>query len=112
MIEYINYAWRKFNVRHLRLLRAGLENDKLIFSKFAKMLILGKLIIVIIDECLFKFSSLPLYTWMKKGEPSIKIIRNTSKRFNSIAVKLDDKVYFMIKTIHQKMMMFDCLSIY
>ena len=42
MIEYINYAWRKFNVRLLKLLRAGLENDKLIFSKFAKMLILEK----------------------------------------------------------------------
>ena len=32
--------WRKFNVRLLILLRAGLENDVLIFSKFAKMLIL------------------------------------------------------------------------
>ena len=89
--------WRKFNVRLIRLLRAGLENDVLIFSKFAKMLIQEKLIIVFIDKCLFKFSSLTLYIWMKKDEPSIKIIRNTSKRFNSIAVKLDDKVYFMIK---------------
>ena len=61
------------------------------------MLIQEKLIIVFIDECLFKFSSLTLYIWMKKDEPSIKIIRNTSKRFNSIAVKLDDKLYFMIK---------------
>ena len=69
-------------------LRAGLDDDRLVFSKFVKMLINAKFIIVYIDECSFNSSSLPLYTWMKKGEPPVKVIRDNSKRYNSIAGKL------------------------
>ena len=98
MIEFMNYAWRKANVRPPRSLRAGLEDDRLIFSNFVKMLIQAKFIIVYIDECSFNSSSLPLYTWMKKGEPPVKVIQDTSKRYNSIAAKWEDKVYFMIKS--------------
>ena len=97
MIEYMNYAWRKANIRPPRSLRAGLDDDRLVFSKFVKMLINAKFIIVYIDECSFNSSSLPLYTWMKKGEPPVKVIRDNSKRYNSIAAKWENYVYFMIK---------------
>ena len=61
------------------------------------MLINAKFIIVYIDECSFNSSSLPSYTWMKKGEPPVKVIRDNSKRYNSIATKWENYVYFMIK---------------
>ena len=97
MIEYMNYAWRKANIIPPRSLRAGLDDARLVFSKFVKMLINAKFIIVYIDECSFNSSSLPLYTWMKKGEPPVKVIRDNSKRYNSIAEKWKNYVYCMIK---------------
>ena len=97
MKEYMNYAWRKANVRPPRSLRTGLEVDRLVFEQFVKMLIQAKFIIVYIDEWSFNSSSLPLYTWMKKGEPPVKVIRDTSKRYNSIDAKWESNVYFMIK---------------
>ena len=79
MIEYMNCTRRKFNVRHPRLLRAGLEDDKLIFNKFVKMLIQVNIIIIYIDERSFNSSSLLLYSQMKKGEPLIRVIKNATK---------------------------------
>ena len=61
------------------------------------MLINAKFIIVYINECSFNSLSLPLYTRMKKGEPPVKVIRDNSKRYNSIAAKWENYVYFMIK---------------
>ena len=46
MIEYMNYAWRKANIRPPRSLRTGLDDDRLVFIKFVKMLINAKFIIV------------------------------------------------------------------
>ena len=76
MIEYMNYAFRKPNIRPPRSLRAGLDDDRLVFSKFVKMLINAKFIIIYIDECSFNSSSIPLYTWMRKDEPPVKVIRD------------------------------------
>ena len=93
----MNYSWRKANVRPPRSLRQGLEEDRVIFKEFIKKLIELKFLIVYIDEWSFNSSSLPLYSWMKKGEPANKVIRETTNRCNSIAAKWDKNVYFLLK---------------
>ena len=35
---------------------------------------------------------------MKKGKPAIKVIRETSNRYNSVAAEWGEYVYFLIKT--------------
>ena len=88
MINYMNYSWRKANVRPPRSLRAGLEEDRIAFIKF---------VIVYIDEWSFNSSTLPLYTWMKKGEDASIVIRDSNTRFNSIATQWETYLYIMIK---------------
>ena len=51
--------------------------------------------LVFIDEWSFNPSTIPLYSWMKKGEPAGVVIRNTTERYNSIAARWEDNVYFM-----------------
>ena len=53
--------------------------------------------LVFIDEWSFNPSTIPLYSWMKRGEPAGVVIRNTTERYNSIAAQWEDNVYFMLK---------------
>ena len=96
--DVMHYSWRKANTRPPRSLRPGLAEDRLVFKEFISKLIQSKFLIVYIDECSFNPSSLPLYTWMKKGETAIKVIRSTTERYNSIAAQWNNNVYFMIKS--------------
>ena len=93
----MNYSWRKANVRPPRSLRNGLEEDRTIFREMIWMLVKSKFVIVYIDEWSFNPSSIPLYSWMKKGEQPEKIIRSTTDRYNSIAAQWEKNIYFMIK---------------
>ena len=95
--DVMHYSWRKANMRPPRSLRPGLAEDRLVFKEFILKLIQSKFLIVYIDECSFNPSSLPLYTWMKKGEAAIKVIRSTTERYNSIAAQYNNNVYFMLK---------------
>ena len=54
--------------------------------------------IVYIDEWSFNSSAIPLYSWMKRGEPANIVIRSTTERYNSIAAQWENNVYFMIKS--------------
>ena len=96
--DAMHYSWREANTRPPRSLRPVLAEDRLVFKEFISKLIQSKFLIVYIDECSFNSSSLPLYTWMKKGETAIKVIRSTTERYNSIAVQWNNNVYFMIKS--------------
>ena len=98
LINILSYSWRKANVRPPRFLRPGLEEDRTIFKEFILKLKETNFLIVYIDEWSFNSSTLPLYSWMKKGEPAIKVIRETSNRYNSIAAQWGKYVYFLIKT--------------
>ena len=93
----MGYSWRKANTRPPRFLRQGLENDRTIFKEFIQKLKITKHLIVYIDEWTFNPSSLPLYSWMKKGEPAAKVIRETTNRYNSIAAQWSKNVYFILK---------------
>ena len=46
----------------------------------------------------FNPSTLPWYSWMKKGFPAEKLFRNTTDRSNAIAAQWEKNVYFMIKS--------------
>ena len=96
--EVMNYSWRKANTRPPRSLRPGLAEDRAVFKEFILKLIQSKFVIVYIDEWSFNSSSLPLYTWMKKGETATKVIRSTTERYNSIAAQWNNNVYFMLKS--------------
>ena len=80
--DVMNYSWRKANICPPRSLRPGLAEDKVVFKEFILKLIKSKFVIVHIDEWSYNLSSLPLYTWMKKGETAIKVIRSTTERNN------------------------------
>ena len=54
--------------------------------------------IVYIDECTFNPSSLPLYSWLKRGCELDKLIRQSNYRYNWIAALYEKKVVFNIKT--------------
>ena len=97
MINYMNYSWCKANVRPPRSLRAGLEEDRITFIQFINNLKTAKFVIVYIDEWSFNSATLPLYTWMKKGEDASIVIRDSNTRFNSIAAQWKTYLYFMIK---------------
>ena len=97
LVNIMNYSWRKANVRPPRSLRPGLNEDRIIFKELISKLVQTGYLIVYIDEWSCNPSSIPLYSWMKKGEPAEKIIRNTTERYNSIASQWDKYVYFMIK---------------
>ena len=42
-------------------------------------------------------STIPLYSWIKRGEPAGVVIRNTTERYNSIEAQWEDNAYFMLK---------------
>ena len=94
----MNYSWRKANTRPPRFLRPGLEDDRIVFKEFIQKLIDTKHLLIYIDEWNFSSSSLPLYSWMKKGEPANKVIRETTNRYNSIAAQWGKNVYFILKS--------------
>ena len=96
MINYMNYSSRKANVRPPRSLRAGLEEDRITFIQFINNLKTAKFVIVYIDEWSFNSSTLPLYTWMKKGEDASIVIRDSNTRFNLIEAQWETYLYFMI----------------
>ena len=70
----MNYSWRKGNTRPPRFLRQGLAEDRIIFKEFISKLKQAKFAIVYIDEWSLNPSTLPWYSWMKKGFPAEKII--------------------------------------
>ena len=93
----MGYSWRKSNVRPPRSLRPGLEEDRIVFKDLILKLIKAKFMLVFIDEWSFNPSVIPLYSWMKRGEPAGVVIRNTTERYNSIAAQWEDNVYFILK---------------
>ena len=97
LINVMGYSWRKANVIYPRSLRQGLEEDRNIFKEFIKKLKDLKFLLVFIDEWSFNPSSLPLYSWMIKGQPADKVIRETTNRYNSIAALWNKNVYFILK---------------
>ena len=96
-MNVMGYSWRKANVRPPRSLRQGREEDRNILKEFIKKLKDLKFLLVYIDEWSFNPSSLPLYSWMKKGQPADKVIRETTNRYNSIAALWNKNVYFILK---------------
>ena len=94
----MNYSWRKANVRPTRFLRPGLSQDRILFKKFIDKLYQTTFLIVFIDECSFNPTTIPRYSWMKRGEPADKLIRDTTNRYNSIAAQWDKFLYFVLKT--------------
>ena len=54
--------------------------------------------IVFIDECNFNPTTIPRYSWMKRGEPAEKLIRDTTNRYNLKETQWDKFVYFVLKT--------------
>jgi hypothetical protein len=48
---------------------AELKMQRLIFSKFMRMLILKKNWFIWIDECAFSSQTLSQYTWVSKDDP-------------------------------------------
>ena len=67
------------------------------FKDLILKLIKAKFMLVFIDKWSFNSSAIPIYSWMKKGEPAGVVIRNTIERYNSIAAQWEDNVYFMLK---------------
>ena len=70
----MNYSWRKGNKRPPRFLRQGLEEDRIIFKEFISKLKQAKLLLYTLMNEVFNPSTLPWYSWMKKGFPAEKII--------------------------------------
>ena len=97
LTEVLGYSWRKSNVRPPRSLRPGLDEDRIIFKDFISKQEIAKFLIVYVDEWSLNPSTIPLYSWMKRGEPASIVIRSTTERYNSIAAQWEDNVYFMIK---------------
>ena len=97
LTNVMNYSWRKGNSRPPKFLRQRLEEDRIVFKNFLEQQTQAKFVIVYIDEWSFNPSTLPWYSWMKKGTIADKIIRSTTDRYNAIAAQWESNVYFMIK---------------
>ena len=80
-----------------RSLRSRLEEDRVFFKDFILKPIQLKFTIVHIDEWSLNPSTLPLYTLMKKGRPTAKVIRIVTERYNSITAQWNNNLYLMIK---------------
>ena len=81
LTNVMNYSWRKGNSRPPKFLRQRLEEDRIVFKNFLEQLTQAKFVIVYIDEWSFNPSTLPWYSWMKKGTIADKIIRSTTDRY-------------------------------
>ena len=68
-----------------------------------------EIVIVYIDEWSFNPSSIPLYSWMKKGEQPMKIIRSTTDKYNSIAAQWKRIFTLWLKTKHQMRKVYEAL---
>ena len=97
MKNVLYLSWRRANIRPPLSLRPNLNEDRMIFSKFIKILKKANYTIVWIDECSFNASTFPIYTWSKIGEEADQLIRDTSSRYNCIAALYEKNVYFNLK---------------
>ena len=79
-------------------MRLELDEDRIIFKDFISKLEKSKSLIVYIDEWSFKPSAIPLYSWMKRGEPANIVIRSATERYNSFEDQWENNVYFMMKS--------------
>jgi hypothetical protein len=94
----MNYSWKKASQRApLSIKKTGLENDRVVFKNLINKLTQAKFLIVYMDECSFNSSALPLYTWIPKGNKNYNVIRPTNQRYNCIAARWNNEVYFHIK---------------
>jgi hypothetical protein len=96
----LKYSWRKAGQRCPNNLRDGLSDDRIVFQTFVNKLKTAGFLIVYIDECSFNAACLPLYTWMPKGQEALNVIRPTNLRYNCIAARWNDEVYFQVKQKH------------
>ena len=94
---HMNYSWRKASQRAPRWFKNGLEESRIIFKEFLFKLKKAGFIVVFIDESTFNCSSLPRYTWMKKGMPADRVIRTTSDSYNIILAQWNKEVFVKIK---------------
>ena len=69
-------------------------------------------IIIISKTLMTKISNISWRDYNKGGYDKGFTVRDSSKIYNFIDSKWEDKVYFMTKTIIRQKMMFDCLLIY
>ena len=97
MKNVLYLSWRRANIRPPLSLRPNLNEDRMIFTKFIKILKKINYTIVWIDECSFNASTFPIYTWSKIGEEADQLIRDTSSRYNCIAALYEKNVYFNLK---------------
>jgi len=93
----MGYSWRKSNERPPSFLNRNSKEEESLFKSMISKLEDLDYLIVYVDECSFNIKQLPLYSWMKKGEPPSKIIRGSSKTYNTIAAQWKDEVFFIIK---------------
>ena len=96
--NFMNYSWMKANVRPTRFFWPKLSQVRILFKKFIEKLNQTEFLIVFIDECSFNPTTISRYSWMKRGEPADKLIRDTTNRYNSIAAQWDKFVHFDLKT--------------
>ena len=75
-----------------------LSQVRILFKIFIEKLNQTKFLIVFIDECSFNPTTIRRYSWMKRGEPTDKLIRDTTNWYNSIAAQWDKFVHFVLKT--------------
>ena len=105
MINYMNYSWRKANVRPPRSLRAGFEEDRIPFIQFINNLKLQSLLLFILmnDRLIQRHYH---YTLDEKRRRCEFVIRDSNKRFNSIVAQWEIYLYFTIKDETSKKMTF------
>ena len=94
----MKFGWRKASQRPPRWFQNWLEEARKVFKLFIDKLKEAGFVIVWIDESSFSSSALPLYSWMKRGWDTERVIRPSSQRFNVIAAQWNKEAYFMIKS--------------
>ena len=70
----MNYSWRKGNTIPPRFLRQGLAEDRIILKSLSQNLNKQNLLLYTLMNEVYNPSTLPWYSWMKKGFPAEKII--------------------------------------
>lgn len=95
--DILGYSWTKANTRPIQYLRPGIQEDKVVFKEFIKLLEKMDFTICYVDECSINATGLPIYTWSKKGQEQEKLIRGATDRYNAIAALVDDRCMFRIK---------------
>ena len=83
--DVMNFGWRKASQFPPRWFQSWLEEARNVFQNFINTFQEADFVIVWIDESSFSSSALPLYSWMKKGWDTERVIRPSTQIFNVIA---------------------------